>query len=289
MTTIPLVNLKGGVAKTTNSVAIAETFAFMGKNVLLIDADHQCTASELLLGGSRLSLCESKRKTLHDLLVSMLDSDFSTEQLDSVTVNHTSNIKDGFENLSVIPCSIRIDDFTTNVAKARKGYKTTKEFNKAFNRHRLTLKKWLNQQFDFVIIDCPPSISLQVKVLLGVSDSYIIPSIPDKLSVRGCFNLIDRISRTGYKTPGLGILWSLYRQQDKIHRGIVKDPKNSIIDFNTLPMPFKAVIPNSAQIAQAFQEFKSFPTHTAKYTPTGSRLYQRLCNEIVKRIENLHA
>lgn len=149
MTTIPIVNLKGGVAKTTNAVAIAETFAYMRKTVLLIDADHQCTASELLLGDSRLNLCESKRKTLHDLLVSMLNSDFSVEQLDTVVVNHTSNIKDGFENLSVIPCSIRIDDFTTNVAKARKGYKTAKEFNKAFNRHRSALKKMAGSPLRF--------------------------------------------------------------------------------------------------------------------------------------------
>ena len=284
MAIIPLVNLKGGVAKTTNAVAITETFASMGKNVLLIDADHQCTASELLLGKSRLSLCESRKKTLHDLLMAMLNEKFSSEQLIAFVQKQASNIKDGFSNLSVLPCSIRIDDFFTNAQKARKGYQTTREFNNAFARRRSVLRNWLNQNFDYVVVDCPPSISIQVKVLLMIADGYIIPSIPDTLAIRGCHQLIDRIGRTGIKTRGLGILWSLYRQQDGIHREIVKDAHNPIASYASLPAPFKTIIPNTAKIAQAYQEFKEFASLSAKYTPAGSRMYRRLCNEIEKRL-----
>jgi len=55
-----MLNLKGGVAKTTNTVAIAECLADQGKKVLVIDADHQCTASELLLGEDLLGRCEHR-------------------------------------------------------------------------------------------------------------------------------------------------------------------------------------------------------------------------------------
>lgn len=284
MAVILLVNLKGGVAKTTNAVAIAETFANIGKRVLMIDADHQCTASELLLGEDRMLRCEKRRKTLHDLLAAMLDDGFSANQFSSFIEQGASNIKGGMDNLSVLPCSIRIDDFSTNIQKARKGYHSSKEFTRIFYRRRQIFKKWLNESFDYTIIDCPPTISLQVKVLLSVADAYIIPSIPDKLSVRGCHNLLDRIRRTGIKTFGIGILWSLYRQQDKIHRSIVKDAENEIEPYESLPSPFKSIIPNSAKISQAFQESKSFASHTAKYTPTGSRLFHRLCKEIEARL-----
>ena len=279
-----LVNLKGGVAKTTNTVAIAETFASSGKSVLMIDADHQCTASELLLGESRMLLCEKRKKTLHDLLAAMLDDAFNANQFETFIERGASNIGGGMQNLAVLPCSIRIDDFSTNIQKARKGYHSAKEFSRIFNRRRQILKKWLNSNFDYIVVDCPPTISMQVRVLLSVADAYIIPSIPDRLSVRGCHNLLDRIRRTGIKTFGIGILWSLYRQQDKTHRQVVDEAKTGSENFSNLPSPFKSVIPNSSQIAQAFQDSKTFASHTAKYTPSGSRLFHRLCKEIEKRL-----
>jgi chromosome partitioning protein len=69
------INLKGGVAKTTNAVAVAECLAEAGHRVLLIDADHQCMAGELLLGESRMLNCERRHHTLHDLLASMLEDE----------------------------------------------------------------------------------------------------------------------------------------------------------------------------------------------------------------------
>ncbi len=58
MSIILMLNMKGGVAKTTNAVAIAECLADQGRKVLVIDADHQCMASELLIGEDRLLRCE---------------------------------------------------------------------------------------------------------------------------------------------------------------------------------------------------------------------------------------
>lgn len=285
MSTILFVNLKGGVAKTTNTVAIAETFAREGKNVLLIDADHQCTASELVLGENRLLKCEKRKKTLHDMLAAMLSDDFKASQFDTFIERGASNIKGGMENLSVLPCSIRIDDFNTNIQKARKGYHSPKEFTQIFNRRRKILNLWLNKNFDYTLVDCPPTISMQVKVLLSVADTFIIPSIPDNLSVRGCHNLMDRIRRTGIKKKGLGILWSLYRKQDKIHRRIIEEAGEGSANFSTLPPPFTTVIPNAAPIAQAFQESKNFASYSAKYTSAGARLFKQLCREIEDRLE----
>ena len=111
MAIILLINLKGGVAKTANTVAISETFASEGKSVLMIDADHQYTASMLLLGESRMMKSENRKKTLHDLLSAMLSDGFNTNQLETFIERGASNIGDGFENLAVLPCSIRMDDF----------------------------------------------------------------------------------------------------------------------------------------------------------------------------------
>src|SRR4051812_26877180 len=136
MSILLFVNLKGGVAKTTNAVAVAECLADTGYRTLLIDADHQCMSGELQLGEGRLLNCERRKITLHDLLAAMLDDDFAPEQFPASVVPGASDIGDGLERLSVMPCSIRIDDFSTNMAKARHGFKSTDEFNAIFQRRR---------------------------------------------------------------------------------------------------------------------------------------------------------
>lgn len=121
MPIILFINLKGGVAKTATAVAIAECFAANGNKTLLIDADHQCAASELLIGADAVERADSRkhRKTLHDLLASMLSDEFETETIQQYLFANGSNIGGGLPSLSVLPCSLRIDDFQTNVSKAR--------------------------------------------------------------------------------------------------------------------------------------------------------------------------
>lgn len=283
MSILLFVNLKGGVAKTTNAVAVAEGLADSGYRTLLIDADHQCMSGEMLLGESRMLHCERKRSTLHDLLAAMLDDEFCAEQIPPYVVPKASDIGGGLERLSVLPCSIRIDDFSTNMAKARHGYKSTDEFNTIFQRRRELLRRWLRANYDFTIIDCPPSIALQVKVFLTVADAFVLPAIPDRLSIRGSLWLLDRIRRMGVKTHGLGTLWSLYREQNKLHRKVVEAAANGVEPYGQLPRPFETVIPNAAAIAEASEPDRKPKTFNAKYSPQFARLYRDLCEEIVQR------
>jgi chromosome partitioning protein len=283
MSILLFVNLKGGVAKTTNAVAVAECLADAGHRTLLIDADHQCMSGELLLGESRMLHCERKKSTLHDLLAAMLDDEFTAEQIPPYVVPRASDIGGGLERLSVIPCSIRIDDFSTNMAKARHGYKSTDEFNAIFQRRRELLRRWLRANYDFTVIDCPPSISLQVKVFLTVADAFVLPSIPDRLSVRGSLWLLDRIRRMGVKIHGLGTLWSLYREQNKLHRKVVEAAANGVEPYGQLPRPFDTVIPNAAAIAEASEPNRSPRSFSAKYSAPFAKLYRDLCEEIVRR------
>jgi len=278
------VNLKGGVAKTTNAVAVAECLAASGCRTLLIDADHQCMSGELLLGEERLLKLDHRRKTLHDLLAAMLDDEFSADQIPFYVLGNVSDIGGGLEKLSVIPCSIRIDDFSTNMAKAKRGFHSNDEFLAIFRRRRETLRRWLRTNFDFTIVDCPPSIALQVKVFLTVGDFYIIPSIPDRLSVRGSIYLLDRIQKLGLKVAGLGTLWSLYREQNPLHRRTVEvAAKRTDPYYKQLPLPFKTIIPNAAAIAEATEPGRNPKTFTAKYTSPFAKLFRSLCEEIVTR------
>jgi chromosome partitioning protein len=286
MSLMLFVNLKGGVAKTTNAVAVAECLADLGKRVLLIDADHQCMASELLLGERRMLYCDVHHLTLHDMLASMIDDEFKPDQIEPYVATRASDISGGLDSLSVIPCSVRIDDFSTNMAKARRGYKSTEEFYAIFRKRRKGMRRWLDSRFDFTIVDCPPSLALQVRAFLSVADAFVIPAIPDRLSVRGALWLMNRIRKLGLKLEGLGTLWSLVRDQNKMHGKIVEVASNGIDPFHQLPKPFKTIIPNASAITAASEPNCHPKSFTTKYTPQFAKLYRGLCSEILQRSES---
>src|SRR6185503_14644772 len=115
-----------------------------------------------------------------------------------------------------------MDDFSTNMAKAKRGFHSNDEFLKVLNRSRRQFEKWTSDNADFTIVDCPPSLAVQVKFLFPIADAFIVPSVPDRLSVKGSLYLLDRLSKVGYtKSKGIGTLWSLYREQNHVHREVV--------------------------------------------------------------------
>jgi chromosome partitioning protein len=105
------------------------------------------------------------------------------------------------------------------MAKARKGYHSNDEFLQVFRRRRQQLRRWLKTTYDLVLVDCPPSLALQVKVFLWVADGYIVP---DRLSVRGSLYVLDRIDKLRYAVKPVGTLWSLYHVQNHVHEEVVE-------------------------------------------------------------------
>lgn len=286
MSILMMLNLKGGVAKTTSAVAVAECFASQGHRTLLIDADHQCMAGELLLGESRLLQADKAKKTLHDLMASMLDDDFGPEQIEGkVTRQRVSNIAGGLPKLAVLPCSFRIDDFSTNMAKARRGHNSNEEFLRVLEKRCQILRKWIASNFDFAVIDCPPSLAIQVKWLLRVADHVVVPSLPDRLSIRGSLILLERLRSRGYKVGRLGTLWSMVRGIP-IHARFIEATTRAAEPLNRLPLPFSTTIPNAARIAEAAEVEDNSPrTFRQKYTLEFARLFESLCEEIVERTQ----
>lgn len=289
MSVVMFTNLKGGVAKTTNAVAVAECLASRGHRTLMIDADHQCTASELLLGETEMLRADKRSRTLHDLLKEMLDPEFNSAQLPTFVVEKASNIQGGLETLSIIPCSIRIDDFQTNYAKGKGGFQTNDEFLSMFKRNKNRLRSWLVKTYDYVIIDCPPSMALQVQQLLTVADAYIIPCQPNKLSYRGAAWLRERIRRTGQKKVALGTLWSMVRGADKKHAEIIEAAKSKKGDFENIPTGFDTKIPLTVSVSHATEESENQTpaSFRAKYDAKIARLYGELCDEIISRLNSL--
>jgi chromosome partitioning protein len=287
MSILLMLNLKGGVAKTTNTVALAECFASVqGLRTLVIDADHQSMSGELLLGEDRLLKADRSRSTLYDLMAAMLDDDFDPKLFDKHVLRPASHIAGGLQQLAVMPCSVRIDEFSTNMAKAKRGFHSNDEFLQMYRRRKHQLRRWLTESYDLVLVDCPPSLALQVKMFLTVADGFIVPCVPDRLSIRGSLYLLDRIDKLGFSgVRPVGTLWSLYREQNHVHREMVERVRKRIEPWNRMPRPFEAIIPNATAIADSTDPAKKHTSFHKKYSAQFARLYEQVCQEIHTRTQ----
>lgn len=285
MSMIMMLNLKGGVAKTTNAVAIAECFASMGRKVLLIDADHQCMASELLLGVDGLEKLDKRKRTFYDLLTEMLKENFHRDKFSFYPISNVSKISSIKEYMNCVPCSYRLDDLEDNMRKARRDEPTNQEFLRKWNRWRKIFADWCHRHYDYTIFDCPPNINITIKFLLGSADYYIIPSIPDKLSIRGSHYLLSRLEKRGYtKIHGLGTLWCKVRKQVEEHLKTIEDFKGK---NNSLPLPFLEYINESAAMIHAVELEEEVSSFRKKYGQDMGKRFENLCLEIEERIKKV--
>ena len=167
---ISLVNQKGGVGKTTSSINLAASLGVLKKKVLLVDLDPQ--------GNTTTGIGINKAdigKSVYDLLV------------DKASLSETI-IKTKFKNLYVIPATINLAGADIElIDKAL----VDSEFSKSSQ-----LKKHLDEardMFDFIIIDCPPSLGVLTTNALTASDSVIIPVQCEFFALEGIMQLLNTI------------------------------------------------------------------------------------------------
>ena len=284
MAVVACINLKGGVAKTTNAVAIAEALHETGRRVLVIDADHQCMASELLLGQDAVEKANDRERTFYDLVRDAFSDDADLDDF-SYYAHGALAQTEAFGGLDVMPCSMRMDDLSSNLALTRRGmHATSDEFQRFTSKRRQTFRKWLRQTYDYTIIDCPPSMAQQVKFLMPILDAFIIPCVPDRLCVRGAQHLMDKLARKRQDGKGIGLLWTLYRKQMALHGETLEQAKRRRKPFDVLPKPFETVIPNATAIANASREESRGKDLGDRYG-TAAPLFRQLATEVVRRCD----
>ena len=170
---IALVNQKGGVGKTTTSINLSASLGVLGKKVLLIDLDSQGNSTT----GVGISK-SSHEKSIYDLLV------------DRATLEEVI-VKTGFKNLSVIPASINLAGVDIELMERSR---IDHNFNKSSQ-----LKKYLEiakEKYDFIIIDCPPSLGILTTNALAAASSVIIPVQCEFFALEGITQLLHSILLT---------------------------------------------------------------------------------------------
>jgi chromosome partitioning protein len=281
-TVISFINLKGGVAKTTTTVAVAQMLvAEFSKRVLLVDLDPQTNATAMLIGDDRWRKLNDLGQTVAQLFRDALDGEKKKFDISTAIQTKVGNVGD-VKRLDLLPSSLDLIDVQEDLASMNRG-----KFHAASPVEvlRRALRPILEgNEYDFVLIDCPPSLGLVTLNGLRISDYYIIPTIPDYLSTYGIKQIIDRVkdfSETIGKTiEPLGILATKYRAQSPVHTNqlhILKRGKEAPL--------FDTVVPENSDIAAA-AEYKSVSTMRQKWGYRGQfDIYRALTKEILGRVQ----
>lgn len=186
---VSLINLKGGVAKTTTTVALAETLASQfGKRVLVIDLDPQTNATTILIGEKRWKEINEKGWTLATLFKDALDLQNKSFDLSEALQKGVSDVQ-GAQKVDLLPSSLDLIDVQDKLASAPTGqfYSVT-----PIDLLRLAVKPILDD-YDIVLVDCPPNLGIITLNGLRISEGYIIPTVPDVLSTYGIPQIVTRV------------------------------------------------------------------------------------------------
>jgi len=247
---ISIFNQKGGVGKTTTNVNLCAALALKGKKVLSIDIDPQGNSTSGF-GIDKNSL----KETIYDILI---------EDIDINKVVHETEI----ENLDLIPSNIQLAGAEIELTNTKHREKTLKE--------KINL---LDKEYDFIIIDCPPSLGLLSLNALTVSNTVLIPIQCEYYSLEGVGQLIDTVKLVK-KTlnPKLdieGVLLNMYDGRTNLSAQVVEEVKKYFKN-----KVYKTVIPRNVRLAEA----PSFGQPIMLYDENskGSEAYMKLSEELIK-------
>ncbi len=247
---IAIANQKGGVGKTTTAINLSACLAEMGKKVLTIDLDPQGNTT------SGLGVDKNQQnKTAYELLIGQ-------ETVESCVQ------KEVFPNLDLLPSNVNLSGAEIElIGIHRKEYILKDEIDK------------VRDQYEFVIIDCPPSLNMLTVNAMTTADTVLVPIQCEYYALEGLTQLIHTINLVKQRlNPSLeleGVVFTMYDARTNLSLQVVENVKSSL--KNTV---YKTIIPRNVRLAEA-------PSHgmpITQYDPrsAGAESYRLLAEEVAQ-------
>lgn len=247
---IAVANQKGGVGKTTTSINLSACLAELGKKVLVIDLDPQGNTTSGL-GVER----ETIKATIYQLMLGESSMAESTKKV--------------YDNLYLIPSDVNLAGAEIELIDIKeKEYVLKNEID------------YIKDDYDYLIIDCPPSLSMLTVNAMTTADSILVPIQCEYYALEGISQLLHTINlvhkRLNPKLSINGVVFTMYDGRTNLSSEVVENVKQNL-DAHV----YKTVIPRNVRLAEAPSHGKPINLYDPKSSGTAS--YRELAKELVER------
>ncbi len=247
---VSIANQKGGVGKTTTAVNLSSALAKKGKKVLLIDADPQGNAT------SGLGIEQEIEKSIYDVIINEVDMEETLKD---------TNIK----KLKVCPSNINLAGAEVELVSLMS------------REHRLKERiDEISEKFDYIFIDCPPSLGLITLNAFTASDSVLIPVQCEYYALEGLGQLINTINlvrrHLNKNLEVEGAVLTMYDSRTNLSNQVVKEVKRYFED-----RVYKTVIPRNIKLSEAPSYGMPISVYDAK--SKGAKCYEKLAKEFLDK------
>lgn len=293
---IASINLKGGVAKTTTTVGLAQMLSgVFQKKVLVIDLDPQTNATTMLIGEEKWAELNKQGYTLKSLFADAVEgtADFN---LDKTLQKSVGDVMEA-TTIDLLPSSLGLIDLQDKLTLTPKG-----EFGMR-NPVTILLRgiKPLLENYDYILVDCPPNLGYMTLNGLRIIHGYIIPTIPDILSTYGIPQIVKKVNdfseelscESGKRIFPLGIVATKVRERAPIHQRTLlqmRGNEGKLMGNMKIPYPkvFATHFDESAKMAEAAEFQTSCRTLRQKWGYSGQfEAFEEFAKEFMTACEGL--
>ncbi|MBQ1414750.1 MAG: ParA family protein [Lachnospiraceae bacterium] len=247
---IAVANQKGGVGKTTTTINLSASLAEAGKRVLVVDMDPQ--------GNTSSGLAVNKYRTENGIYEVLIGFCPIEEAL----------IRDQLPNLDILPANVSLSGAEVELI--------------SMDDNSFRLKKALDtvrDRYDFVLIDCPPSLSLLTVNSLTAADSVLVPIQCEYYALEGLSQLMHTIElireRLNDRLEIEGIVFTMYDSRTKLSEQVVEN-----VRANVDQKIYETLIPRNVRLAEA--PSYGLPINIYDSRSTGAQSYRALAQEVIK-------
>ena len=253
--TIAIANQKGGVGKTTTTINLSACLSEAGQKVLVVDFDPQGNATS----GFGLEK-GSIENTVYQMLIGETDAKESIEK----------NVQN---NLDILPSDVNLAGAEIELLEM--------DNKEALLRDNL---KSIKNQYDFIIIDCPPSLNLLTINALTAADTVIVPIQCEYYALEGLSQILKTINlvkrKLNRKLELEGVVFTMYDARTNLSLEVVESVKNSL-NQNI----YKTIIPRNVRLAEAPSHGMSINLYDSR--SSGAESYRLLAAEVISRGEDI--
>ena len=253
---ISIINQKGGVGKTTTVINLAAGLTMKGKKILVIDLDPQGNATT----GLGLSNRENSELTIYSVL--------NGNRKISEVIQSTK-----FDNLSLVSSNVDLSGLEVETAgDSRRAFKLKDELGAILNDS--------GSLYDYILIDCPPSLSLLTIMALVASDEIVVPLQTEFFALEGLTQLMKTIERIKSNlNPSLnlrGILLTMFDKRNKLSGEVEQEARNYFKE-----KVYQTVVPRNVRLSEAPSH--GIPVLLYDKTCPGSKSYFSLTDEFLSQ------